>query len=103
MHMSFPGHNSWQLGGCFKAAVRVLLAAIPRLLQGDNAGRQRRFPPAPAPLRPLLLRRPQTFFDADLVALKEAPHRAATTGDPSLVHRGDDFIERQNPVAEQST
>ena len=35
------------------------------------------------------------FFDADLVALKEAPHRAATTGDPSLVHRGDDFIERQ--------
>src|SRR4029077_16095813 len=52
-------------------------------------------PPRPRHIRPLLLRRPQTFFDADLVALQEAPHRAATTGDPSLVHRGDDFIERQ--------
>jgi hypothetical protein len=29
------------------------------------------------------------------VALKEAPHRAAAAGDPSLVHRRDDFIERQ--------
>ena len=35
------------------------------------------------------------FFEADLVALKETPHRAATAGDPSLVHRRDDFIERQ--------
>ena len=41
------------------------------------------------------------FSRADLVALKEVPHRAATTGDPSLVHRGDDFIA-SDPVAEQS-
>ncbi len=32
---------------------------------------------------------------AFLFALKETPHRAATAGDPSLVHRRDDFIERQ--------
>jgi hypothetical protein len=52
-------------------------------------------------VRPLLLRRPQTFFDADLVVLKEVPHRAATTGDPSLVHRCDDY-RASDPVAEQS-
>jgi hypothetical protein len=27
--------------------------------------------------------------------LKEAPHRAATTSDPSLVHRHNDFVECQ--------
>jgi hypothetical protein len=53
----------------------------------------------PAPLcaryvRARLLRCPQTFFEADLVALKEAPC-AATAGDPSLVHRRNDFIKRQ--------
>ena len=35
------------------------------------------------------------FFDADFVPLKEAPHRAAAAGDPSLAHRHDNFIECQ--------
>jgi hypothetical protein len=45
-------------------------------------------------VRPLFLRRPQTFLKLIFVALEEAPHRAATAGNPSLVHRRDDFTER---------
>jgi hypothetical protein len=36
------------------------------------------------------------FFEADLLPLKEAAHRAATTGDSSLVHPKD-CVERQVP------
>jgi hypothetical protein len=42
------------------------------------------------------------FFEADLVALKGAPHRAATASDPSLVHRPQRFHQASGQVAEQS-
>lgn len=39
-------------------------------------------------------RRPQTFLKLIFVALEEAPYRAATAGNPSLVHHRDDFTKR---------
>jgi hypothetical protein len=42
-----------------------------------------------------LLRRAQSFFDADPVAGEQPPDRAAAAGDPSLAHCHDDFIQRQ--------
>src|SRR5262245_48703836 len=35
------------------------------------------------------------FFEADVVALEEAPHGSATACDPVLVHRRDHLIQRQ--------
>ena len=35
------------------------------------------------------------FFEADIVPLEEAPHRATAARDPSLTHRRDDLIQRQ--------
>ena len=36
-----------------------------------------------------------TFFKRDLVALKEAPHRGATTRKLALAHRTDHLVQRQ--------
>ena len=49
----------------------------------------------PRHVRTLLLRRAQAFFKRDLVALKEAPHRGATTRKLALAHRTDDLVQRQ--------
>jgi hypothetical protein len=53
--------------------------------------------PAPARgrLRALLLRRVQTFFEADVPSLEEPPHRAAAAWDPFFPHGRNDFIQRQ--------
>ena len=43
----------------------------------------------------LLFRRRRLFFEADIVPLEVAPHRATAARDPSLAHRRDDLIQRQ--------
>src|SRR5262249_42783501 len=49
----------------------------------------------PDHVRAILLRGAQAFFEADGVALEEAPHGSATACDPVLVHRRDHLIQRQ--------
>ena len=53
---------------------------------------QHRGPPF---LRPQGRRLPRSFFEADIVPLEEPPNRDAAAGDPPLVHRRDDLIQRQ--------
>src|SRR6266478_3571620 len=43
----------------------------------------------------LLLRRVQSFFEADVAASEEPPHRAAAACDPAFAHRRDDLVQRQ--------
>src|SRR4029077_2134053 len=51
---------------------------------------------APAPrLRAAAPPRSGFFFKRDLVALKEAPHRGATTRKLALAHRTDHLVQRQ--------
>jgi hypothetical protein len=69
---------------------RLVIAKLDRSRKGAHWNGLRR---APRPAALALL--PAGFFEADLLPLKEAAHRAATTGDPSLVHRNNDFVERQ--------
>jgi hypothetical protein len=52
-------------------------------------------PARPDDVLALLLRREQAFFEGDLVALEEAPDRAAATWNRVLVHRGDHLIQGQ--------
>src|SRR5207244_5920221 len=49
----------------------------------------------PGHVRAILLRGAQAFFEADVVALEEAPHGSATACNPVLVHHRDHLIQRQ--------
>src|SRR2546427_1893317 len=49
----------------------------------------------PGHVRAILLRGAQAFFEADVVALEEAPHGSATACNPVVVHHRDHLIQRQ--------
>jgi hypothetical protein len=48
-------------------------------------------------LRPHASAPPRTefFFEADVAASEEPPHRAAAARDPAFAHRRDDLVQRQ--------
>ena len=40
----------------------------------------------------------RVFFEADVAASEEPPHRAAAACDPAFAHRRDDLVQRQVPL-----
>ena len=78
------------------------------LVDEDQPGRVKQAPlPHPAPTRPrhvgaLLLRRPQAFFERDVMTLEEARHRRATAGNSSACASRKLSHPASSPAAPQS-